>query len=293
MTLEDAKRRAAKLACWSGPVEPIALKGGITNANFKVVDRGQPFFVRIGDDIPIHGVMRFAELAASRAAHAAGISPALIHHEPGALVFQFVDGKTLTPDTVRPRAMLERILPLLKRAHREIPKYLRGAPLFFWPFHIFRDYAAALRELKSRKIPDLPRLLAIGDDLQTRLGPVDIVFGHNDLLAANLIDAGDRLWLIDWDYGAYSSPLFDLANLASNNDVIESDEKWLLESYFERPLGDELWRRYHAMKCASLLRETMWSMISEHTSHIDFDYVAYSDDYLKRFERAYEAMKRL
>ena len=83
MTTLDPLARAAALSFWSGPVEPIALKGGITNANFEVRDRGRRFFVRIGDDIPVHGVMRFAELAASRAAHAAGLAPAVLHHEPG------------------------------------------------------------------------------------------------------------------------------------------------------------------------------------------------------------------
>ncbi|NBP95332.1 MAG: choline kinase, partial [Gammaproteobacteria bacterium] len=43
--------------------------------------------------------------------------------------------------------------------------------------------------------------------------------GHNDLLAANFIDDGHRLWLIDWDYAGYNSPLFDLANLAANNEI--------------------------------------------------------------------------
>ena len=293
MTALDARTRASRLTCWSGPVEPVPLKGGITNANFVVADRGERFFVRIGDDIPIHGVMRFAELAASRAAEAAGISPGIIHHEPGALVFRFIDATTLTPEAVRPRAMLERILPLIRRCHRDMPKHLRGPVLMFWPFHIFRDYAASLRERGSRMVPKLPELDRIATELQAMIGPIDLVFGHNDLLAANFLDASDRLWLIDWDYAGYSSSLFDLANLSSNNDVTPEDERWLLEAYFERKLDGGLWRRYHAMKCASLMRETMWSMIAEHVSKIDFDYVAYTDDYMARLERALGELKRL
>ena len=38
------------------------------------------------------------------------------------------------------------------------------------------------------------------------------------------------------------------------------------------------------MKCASLLREAMWSMVSEIYSTLDFDYAAYTDDYLDRFD---------
>jgi len=47
---------------------------------------------------------------------------------------------------------------------------------------------------------------------------------------------------------------------------------------------DELGRRYAAMKCASLLRESMWSMVSEYHAMVDFDYVAYTDLNLEPFE---------
>ena len=46
------------------------------------------------------------------------------------------------------------------------------------------------------------------------------------------------------------------------------------------------------MKCASALREAMWSMVSEIHSEIDFDYVAYTAENLERFERAWEAVGR-
>jgi hypothetical protein len=46
------------------------------------------------------------------------------------------------------------------------------------------------------------------------------------------------------------------------------------------------------MKCASLLRETLWSMISEIHSTIDFDYAAYTAENLARFERAYGAFEQ-
>ncbi len=45
---QDALKRAAGLACWSGPVTPEPLTGGITNLNFVVDDGGQRYFVRIG-----------------------------------------------------------------------------------------------------------------------------------------------------------------------------------------------------------------------------------------------------
>jgi thiamine kinase-like enzyme len=285
--------RAAALACWSGRVEPIPLAGGITNANFVVADRRRRYFVRIGDDIPVHGILRFHELAASRAAAAAGLSPPVVHNEPGAVVFEYIDGRTYAAEDVRRPANLRRILPLLRRCHREIPKHFRGPALIFWVFQIFRDYAQTLTECGSRMASELPRLLDIAGDLEAMVGPIDIVFGHNDLLPGNFIDDGRRLWLIDWDYAGFNSPLFDLANLCSNNEVAEVDERWLLEAYFEQPLTNESWHRYQAMKCASLLREAMWGMVAEHYSTLDFDYVAYTTDYLARFERAHRSLQQL
>ena len=38
---------------------------------------------------------------------------------------------------------------------------------------------------------------------------------HNDLLAANMIDDGDRLWLIDYEYSGNNDPCFELGNIWS------------------------------------------------------------------------------
>ena len=124
-----------------------------------------------------------------------------------------------------------------------------------------------------------------------RSAPIELVFGHNDLLAANLIDDGARLWLVDWEYGGFNSPLFDLGGLASNNELSPEQEAWLLEAYYGDPVTEDLRRRYAAMRCASLLREAMWSMVSETHLTVDFDYQAYTAENLRRFETAYAALQ--
>ena len=282
----NARSLAARLACWREPVTPEPLSGGITNRNYLVRHRGERFVVRVGDDIPVHHITRANELAASRAAAAAGLSPEVMHHEAGALVLRFVEGQTLKPENVRARPMLERILPLIRRCHHDVIKKLRGPVQMFWLPHLLRDYACELADGVSVFMPDLPWLFSALDELQSAIGPIEIVFSHNDLLAGNFVDDGARLWLIDWDYAGFNSPLFDLANLASNNGLAPSEESWLLESYFDRPLTAELERRYRAMRCASLLREAMWGMVSELHSDLEVDYVAYARDYLGRFERS-------
>lgn len=290
--MTDAKRFAAGLSIWTGAVDPQPLGGGITNVNFVVEDGGETYVVRVGNDILVHQVLRFNELAASRAAFAAGISPEVVHAEPGALVLRFVEGRTLAAEDVREPATLERILPLVRDCHREIPKHLRGPALIFWVFHVLRDYAATLKEGGSAHLDKLPALLAAAEELEAVVGPIDLVYGHNDLLAANFIDDGTRVWLIDWDYAGFNSPLFDLGGLASNNGLSPAQEDWLLETYFEAPVTDELRRRYGAMKCASLLRETLWSMVSEIHSELDFDYAGYTAENLAGFHAALAAFRK-
>ena len=283
----DALRKATQLSCWHRHVDAQPLAGGITNRNFVVEQDEERFFVRIGEDIPVHGVMRFNEHAASRAAAAAGISPQVVHAQPGALVLRFIEGHTFGEDDVRRPENLERIVTLVRRCHREIPNHLRGPALVFWVFQVIRDYAATLREDSSRMVPDLPRLLEAAHTLEREVGPIELVFGHNDLLCGNFIADRERLWLVDWDYAGFNSPLFDLGGLASNNQLAPEQEAWLLETYFEQPVTESLQRRYAAMKCASLLRESMWSMVSEIHSGLDVDYVAYTTENLARFESAW------
>jgi thiamine kinase-like enzyme len=284
------EERAARLAFWSGPVEPRPLGGGITNTNFTVLDRGRKYVVRIGDDIPVHHVSRIAELAAARAAHAAGLAPEILHAEPGVLVMPYIDGRTLTPDDVRDQAMLARIVPLLRRCHAEVGRHLEGPGLLFWVFHVCRDYARTLQRAGSRMTPELPRLMAMCDRLEDLVGEVRLVFGHNDLLAANILDDGQRLWLLDWEYAGFNSPLFDLGGLASNNELTAAQEDLVLRAYFAGAVTDDLRRRYAAMRCASLLREAMWSMVSELHSTLDFDYVYYTNQNLERLQRAWAVL---
>jgi hypothetical protein len=47
------------------------------------------------------------------------------------------------------------------------------------------------------------------------------------------------------------------------------------------------------MLTASLLREAMWSMVSEIHSHLDFEFAAYTAENLARFERAWTAFEAM
>lgn len=286
----DALDRIRDLPIWRGRIIAEPLGGGITNLNFRVKDDEGTYVVRVGADIGVHQIMRFNELAASRAAHAAGISPAVVHAETGILVIDWVEGKTLTAEDVRAEGMLPRVVDLVARAHRDIPNYIRGPILSFWVFHVIRDYAGTLRY--SRHELDLAGYLAACARLEAAVGPVDIVFGHNDLLPANFIDDGKRLWLIDWDYAGFNSPLFDLGGLAANNALSLAQEEAMLSQYFDKAPDADLWRRYRAMKAAAALREAMWSMVQETHSDLPVDYPAYTANALAAYRAALDEFEQ-
>lgn len=284
-------QKVQNLPIWQGAARIEPLGGGITNVNFVVEDDAQKVVVRIGDDIPLHQILRFNELSASRAAHAAGVSPAVIYHAPGALVITYIQGRTMTPADFAEDAVLDQALALVARAHREIPQHLRGPALVFWVFHVLRDYAGTLRDAGSGYSSALPELLAQAVLLEAAVGQIDLVFGHNDLLAANFLHDGTRMWLIDWDYAGFNSPLFDLGGLAANTGLSERQETRMLGAYFDRAPDCDLWHKYKAMKAAAALRETLWSMVSEIYSEIDFDYATYTAQNLSTYRAAFAAFE--
>ena len=286
---DDALKTALALPCWTAPTNAALLEGGITNHNVKLTDGGQEYVVRLGHDIPEHMILRWHELALSQTAHAAGLAPEVIYHAPGVLVLRFVDAAPLEGSDLHDTATLEGAVDLVRRLHTDGMRLHRGPLLSFWVFHILRTYAAFLRDNRSGHLALLPDLLAEAEQLEAQIGPVDLVLGHNDLLPANILKGADRLWLIDWEYGGLNSPLFDLGGLASNAGLPRDGEELMLARYYAQAPDATLWQRYEAMKCASLLRETMWSMVSELTSEIDFDYGAYTAENLENYRSAFAA----
>ncbi len=287
--MTDPLARAAALPCWSGKVDPRPLQGGMTNHNYVVEDRGRRLMVRIGADNPVHGILRWHEQAASEAAARAGISPEVVYSEPGALVMQFIEGRTFEEPDVR--ANIPRIAPLLRRAHRDVGHAMQGATLAFWPFQVNRDYLGRLTRENSRHAGKLARLAKLNSDLEAALGPVEIIFGHNDLLPANIMDDGKRLWLIDWDYAGFNTPFFDLGGLASNASFSAAETDALLEAYFERPVEDTMRKGAAIMTVVSLLRETLWSMVSEQHAMVAFDYAGYTAKNEERLDGAVVGLK--
>jgi len=285
----DPIARALALGCWTAPDKAELLQGGITNHNVKLTDDGADYVVRLGADIPEHMILRWHEKSLSEAAHATGVAPGVVHHEEGVLVLRYVEARPLQARDLHDPATLLGAVDLVKRLHNDGIRNVTGPLLSFWVFHILRTYAAFLQEHRSPHCTLLAPLLEEADGLEGQVGAVSLVLAHNDLLPANILAGKDRMWLIDWEYGGLNSPLFDLGGLATNAGLTPDLEEAMLAHYFDQAPDADLITRYTAMKCASLLRETMWSMVSELTSTLDFDYAGYTASNLDTYRTAYSA----
>ena len=283
---DKTKKLIQSIPIWKNNIEIKTIDGGLTNQNFLVQENSNKFVVRLGDDIPEHLVSRSNELIASKAASEANIGPKVIYSDKGILVLEYIESTTLTAKDVRDK--IDLIIPVLKKIHLEIPKNIFGQSLIFWVFHVIRNYEKFLKDNKSSYTNLLPDLLSQSAKLEKNSSPYEIVFGHNDLLPGNFLDDGSRLWIIDWEYAGFNTPLFDLGGLASNCDFSPKEENYLLENYFDKKIDDKLLLQYHSLKCASLLRETMWSMVAELISKIDFDYKNYTQENLSKFNQSYK-----
>lgn len=285
---QSQQTRIQALSIWKGNIDVSPLHGGLSNESFVVSDAGERYVVRFGQDFPFHHVYRDREVMATRAAHAAGFAPELVHAEPGVMVSRFIDGKTYGEADVQNNH--EDIARLMGQFHETMANHVSGAGFIFWVFHVIRDYARTLAAGDSRMSAELPRYLELAEVLEKTQVLMPIIYGHHDLLPANFIHDGSRLWLIDFEYAGFGTAMFDLAGATSNAGFDAAQTKDFLACYLGHAPEDALLRSHAAMQCASLLREAMWSMVSElHLNAPGVDYVAYTAENLEKLAHSLDA----
>jgi thiamine kinase-like enzyme len=257
---------------WPGQQVSIApLGGGITNRNFKVEADGQEFVLRIGGtDTELLGIDRGAEHAASLVAAELGLGPEVVAFiEPeGYLVTRYVHGEVGKVDAARVGAAL---------------CLLHDGPALpgrFDSFRIVEAYRATAGEHGVTVPSEYERAKEIADQIERRRSRAPLRPCHNDLLNANFIDDGMRLWLVDWEYAGMGDPFFDLGNFAVNHELTEEGEHALLTAY-----GSDDGDAVVLMRFMSDFREAMWGIVQLGISELDFDFAAYAEEHFGRLAR--------
>jgi len=279
MTVEDVIARMGWANGAGLAVEPLG--GGITNLNYRVDVDGQAFVVRIpGQDSEHLGISRWCEYACNAAAHQVGVAPDVVAYldDAGVLVTRFVRGRPLVEAEMHQPQTLARVAAALRLYH-EGPEF----PGVFSPFQTVRDYLATAAP-RGAPLPDrFDWMLAQAGRLEAALGPpAQPRSCHNDLLLANWLDDGERLWIIDWEYAGMGDPFFDLGNFAVHLQLSDGEEESLLRAYLGLATPQAV-ARLKLMKIISDLREAMWAMVQVTISTLDYDFVAYGRKHFDRF----------
>ena len=261
-------------------IEP--LPGGLTNTNCKITTPGGTFVARLSR--PSSGFLsidRDAEFRNSMAAAAAGIAPQVVEYVAGAgvLVIEWVAGRTLDPADLLEADILTRIATSCRRLH--------GAPRFVADFNMFRIQRRYLDTVRSRgfRLPDrymdfMPAFDRVASVLS--MHPAATVPCHNDLLAANFIDDGAQMWLIDYEYSGNNDPSFELGNIWSEAALPDEHLAVLVDAYLGR--HDEAFlARARLQALVSQYGWTLWGVIQHAVSEINFDFWDWS---MEKYERA-------
>ncbi|HET9289103.1 MAG TPA: phosphotransferase [Gaiella sp.] len=258
------------------------LGGGITNHNLKVTRAEGVFVLRVaGKDTDLLGIDRHVELAATRAAAAVGVGPEVVDFvEPeGWLVTRFIDGSIPPPERLREPAQLARVAATLRAVHQAPP-----IPGRFDALEVVETYRGTALDRGA----SLPVAFADAHDLARRIAGLRAGQPprpcHNDLLNANVIDDGERLRIVDWEYAGMGDPFFDLANFSINHELDAGARAVLLAAYAGDAHPDAL-AALDLMRFMSDFREAMWGVVQSVVSELDFDFDGYAAEHFERLER--------
>jgi thiamine kinase-like enzyme len=262
-------------------VEP--LPGGLTNRNFKVTTPDGSYVLRhwnpsAADELAVD---RQAEYENSVRAAATGVAAPVVDFLPddGVLVIGFLEGETLSDEHLQRSGMLPRVAAACRRLHAGEPFVNR-----FDMFEVQADYLGRVRR-RGFRLPegylDHARIVGrIRDALSVR--PVALRPCNNDLLAANFIDDGQNVSIIDYEYSGNNDPYFELGNIWSECHLTLDQLEELVASYDGAPSGNHL-ARARLWGLLSQYGWTLWASIQDATSSIDFDFWSWG---MEKYERA-------
>jgi aminoglycoside phosphotransferase (APT) family kinase protein len=186
------------------------LVGGTVNASFLVETKAGSFVVRMHEaGARSLGVDHAREAQLQLAAARAGVAPAVVHADPQHrfLIMDHIPGPTWSRADFADVAKLRLLGAALRTLHAVEP-----------PIVTDFDLRALMQSHRQRIVAVAP---AEGPSIDSLLRRADLALDaagsrerepaliHGDLHHSNLIGA-ERLWLLDWEYGAVTDPLFDL-----------------------------------------------------------------------------------
>jgi len=115
----------------------------------------------------------------------------------------------------------------------------------------------------------------------------ELVPCHNDLAPENILDDGQKIYLIDFDYSGQNDLYFELGNLCVEAKFNDIQARELLKDYFGR-VNEKIESKTHLHGILSDIGWSLWSFIQTRISDIDFDFMIYG---LNRWKRVVNKIK--
>ena len=281
------ERVIAAIPEWSArDIRADPIRAGLTNRNWRVEVDGTPYFVRIpGAATDLLAVDRENERFNTRAAAAADAGPRVVHELPEFDVFvvEWLEARTMSNETLAGEGQPGRVAESLRRLHAG-PRFLRDFDMFRLAEYYLRvvdERAIAIPTGYRERVDRLPEIEAA---LVAR--PLPSVPCHNDLLADNYLDDGERLWIVDYEYSGNGDPTFELGNTCQELGWDESRIRALCSAYFGSA-GDGTLARLRLQMIMSDVGWTLWAAIQAAISTIDYDFWGWAEE---RWARASSAM---
>jgi thiamine kinase-like enzyme len=277
-----------RVSLWHGAdtISTTPLSGGLTNENFIVEADGSRYVVRIpGPRTELLAIDRDNERHNAEAAATTGISPPILEYldDLHVMVLPFIEGATMTAETLRSAETIPRIAASLRRLH--------SAPRFLHDFDMFETtaYYRSIVAAHAVRIPGgFRERMAALEEIRSALAinALATVPCHNDLLAENYIDDGRQLLIVDFEYSGNNDPCFELADTAQESGFDQELRAGLCEAYFGRLDTVQLAR----MELYAMMADvgwTLWAAIQATISAIDFDFWGWA---LERWDRVEQLM---
>jgi thiamine kinase-like enzyme len=258
------------------------LSGGLTNRNYQVTTPDGTFVARISSGgSELLAIDRDCEYRNSVTAAAAGAGAPVVEYRPQdrLLVIGYIEGRTLDAADVAAAGNIPRIARACRRLH-DGGRFGND----FDMFDIQRQYLSVARS-RGFRVPDgyddlAPRFSAAAKALAVRAeGTVPC---NNDLLAANFIDDGDRIWLIDYELSGNNDACFELGNIGAESHLSADALAELVTAYYGQPRRSRI-ARARLLGLVGMYGWTLWGAIQNAASPIDFDFWSWA---MERFEGA-------
>ena len=279
----DPEALLGQLRCLSGRTFSVEeLTGGLTNRNLKVTAEDIRLVVRIASgSSSLLSIDREHEYRNSMAAAQAGVGAPVVEYRPdlGVLVVGYLDARTCTVAEMGEPNQLQRVAVACRRLHKG-PRFVND----FDMFHLLPHYLSVVQAHRFRLPPRYIEFLPQMERVRLALAASDEGTSpcHNDLLAANCLDDGTQVWLIDYEYSGNNDPCFELGNLWAEAGLTLEHLDELITGYYGEPSTQKV-ARARLQGLMSQYGWTLWASIQDGAADINFDFWSWG---MEKYERA-------